>query len=351
MKKGILLLLIITTLYSCKETAKKEVFKPSFNNLTIDTLLQDEISIRAITLDGDRIWYAGNNGKYGAVSLTGKKAFIGSIAKDSLHPEFRAIAQTDKNIFILSVANPALLYKITKNGKKNNIVYTEEGEAVFYNSMQFVNDTEGYAVGDPVDGCLSVITTKDGGNTWNKISCDVLPKAENGEAGFAASNTNLIVKENKIWIVTGGKRSRIFYSPDKGIIWKTFNTPIIQGETMTGVFSIDFYDERIGFVVGGNYEKPELKTKNKALTLDGGKTWKLVAEDSGFGYASCVQFIPESKGNEIVTVGTSGMFYSYDRGLSWKKIMNDNTIHTIRFINNKTIIAAGQNKIIRIVLN
>jgi hypothetical protein len=30
----------------------------------------------------------------------------------------------------------------------------------------------------------------------------------------------------------------------------------------------------------------------KARTTDGGKTWKLVAENQGFGYASCVQYIP-----------------------------------------------------------
>jgi hypothetical protein len=33
------------------------------------------------------------------------------------------------------------------------------------------------------------------------------------------------------------------------------------------------------------------KIFNKARTTDGGKTWKLVAENQGFGYASCVQYI------------------------------------------------------------
>ncbi|WP_411377700.1 hypothetical protein [Flavobacterium psychrophilum] len=63
--------------------------------------------------------------------------------------EFRSIAQTSKYIFILSVANPALLYRISKNDYKVTLVYQENHEKVFYDSMQFFNDNEGIAIGDP----------------------------------------------------------------------------------------------------------------------------------------------------------------------------------------------------------
>ena len=98
--------------------------------------------------------------------MSGGKNFSGIASKDSLLPEFRAIAQTDKNIFILNVGSPALLYKISKDGKHTKLVYTETGEKVFYDSMKFINDSEGIAMGDPVNGCLSIIKTIDGGNTW-----------------------------------------------------------------------------------------------------------------------------------------------------------------------------------------
>jgi photosystem II stability/assembly factor-like uncharacterized protein len=180
--------------------------------------------------------------------------------------------------------------------------------------MQFWNDNEGIAVGDPIDNCFSIIITRDGGETWNKIPCDKLPKIVDGEAAFAASNTNIIIKDNHTWIVSGGKKTRVFYSPDKGISWSVYETPIVQGEAMTGIFTADFYNDKIGFIAGGNYEKPNQNFQNKALTTNGGKTWRLVSENQGFGYASCVQFVPNSNGKQMVSVGTSGLFYSKDKG-------------------------------------
>ena len=117
---------------------------------------------------------------------------------------------------------------------------------------------------------------------------------------------------------------------------------------MTGIFSTDFYNENAGFAVGGNYEKQEDNAANKAVTSDGGKTWKLTGINQAFGYTSCVQFIPGKKGKELVTIGTSGVFYSKDQGETWKKILEDKDLYTIRFQNGRTAFAAGRNKIIRI---
>lgn len=349
MKKS-LLLILFTIFFSCKNKSSNEVadYKPSFTSTTADTLLSEEISIRALTIDGDKVWYAGSRGKYGWISLNGGKNFSGVAVQDTLIPEFRAIAQTKTDVFILNVGTPALLYKISKDGKRSKLVYTENGEKVFYDSMQFSNDKDGIAMGDPTEGCLSVIITDDGGDTWTKIPCDKLPKITPGEAAFAASNTNIITKGDKIWMVSGGKKSRVFYSSDKGKNWEAYKTPIVQGSEMTGIFSADFYDDKLGFAVGGDYEHLEKKSGNKMITTDGGKKWELIGEGTGFGYASCVQFVPGSNGNEIVTIGPSGLYYSYNKGKDWEKLLDNKTLHTIRFIDAKTAIAAGQNKIIRL---
>ncbi|MEL1244589.1 oxidoreductase [Flavobacterium sp. DGU11] len=350
MKKSLLILLFAAALLSCKKEEKKD-YKPSFTIVEADTLLNEEISIRAITIDGDKAWYAASMGKYGWVSLSGGKNFSGVISKDTLFPEFRAIAQTKNDIFILNVGTPAMLYKISKDGKTSKEVYSETGEKVFYDSMQFYNDKEGIAMGDPTDGCLSVIITSDGGETWKKIRCGTMLKVVEGEAAFAASNTNLIVKSGNTWIVSGGKKSRVFFSADKGKSWEVYDTPIVQGSEMTGIFSADFYDDEIGFAVGGNYEKLDANTGNKIITQDGGKTWEKVADGESFGYASCVQFVPGSNGDELMTVGPSGIFYSYDRGATWKKIFDEKNYHTLRFADAKTFIIAGQKKILRLRLN
>ncbi len=214
--------------------------------------------------------------------------------------------------------------------------------------MQFWNEMEGIALSDPTSNCLSILLTTDGGKTWQKPSCNGLPKMNEGEAAFAASNTNIVIKGNNTWIVSGGKKARVYHSLDKGISWKVYETPIVQGEAMTGIFTADFYNETIGFIAGGNYEKPNQNFQNKALSTDGGKTWKLVSENSGFGYASCVQFVPNSNGKKLICVGSSGLFFSNDKGSTWTQLSRDSSLFTIRFIDEKTAIAAGKDKIIRI---
>ncbi|TDE07540.1 sialidase family protein [Flavobacterium sandaracinum] len=350
MKNIFLILLGSVVFLSCKSGMYESLNSNNINFqfVKIDTLFQDKISIRAIQIDKNKIWYAADKGRYGFYNLDTNLKTENTITKDSLKLEFRSIAQTAKHIFILNVANPALLYQISKDSKETKIVYQENHEKVFYDSMQFWDEKEGIAMGDPIADCLNIITTRDGGNSWNKIPCDKLPKVRDGEAAFAASNTNVVIKANHTWIVSGGKKSRVFYSSDRGNSWTVYDTPIVQGKAMTGIFTADFYDANIGFIAGGDYEIKNQNFSNKASTIDGGKTWNLVADNQGFGYASCVQYVPESNGKGLVTVGTSGIYYSNDGGASWKQLATDSTLNTIRFLDQNTAIAAGQNKIIRI---
>jgi photosystem II stability/assembly factor-like uncharacterized protein len=314
----------------------------------IDTLFLDKISIRAILIDKDKVWYAADNSRFGFYDLGKNKKRESTLVRDSLKLEFRSIAQTSSSIFILSVSNPALLYKIAKDDLEIKLVYQENHEKVFYDSMQFWNDREGIAIGDPIVDCFSILITRNGGKSWNKIPTAALPKIVDGEAAFAASNTNIVVKGNKAWLVSGGNKARVFYSSDKGKTWAVYETPIVQGQKMTGIFTADFYDSKNGFIAGGNYEALNQNFGNKASTTDGGKTWQLRSENQGFGYASCVQYVPNTKGRELVSVGASGIYYSSDSGNSWKQLSADSTLFTIRFVNGNTAIAAGKNKMIRI---
>lgn len=349
MKKNLILLVVLFLLISCKSIQVSE--NKFFTSAKIDTIFKDKISIRPITVSTNKVWYAADKNRVGFLSLIDANKMERKINKDSLKLEFRSIAQTSTSIFVMNVGNPALLYKFSKDLVQKKLVYEEHNEKVFYDSMQFWNDQEGIAIGDPIDNCFCMIITRDGGNSWNKVSCDNLPKMNEGEAAFAASNTNIIIKGNDTWLVSGGKKSRVFYSPDKGISWKVYETPIVQGEAMTGIFTADFYNDKIGFIAGGNYEKPNQNFQNKALTTDGGKSWKLVGENVGFGYASCVQFVPNSNGEQLVSVGASGLFYSKDSGANWLQFSSDSSLYTIRFIDNQTAIAAGKDKIVKIVFS
>ncbi len=345
MKKIGILFCFITLLFSCS----KNNF-PNFNSVELTEIYSDSISIRAISIQNNTLWFSGNNGKFGAIDLETNKITTSQIKKDTLLPEFRSIATTNTAAFVLSVANPALLYKIAIDTKTVKLVYQEANDKVFYDSMQFLDENFGVAMGDPVENCLNVIITNDGGENWTKVPCAKLPKVDEGEGAFAASNTNLILKGNSIFLVSGGKKSRCFVSRDKGVTWNVYDTPIVQGETMTGIFSADFYNEKIGFVAGGNYEAQNDTSNNKAITTNGGKTWQLVANGAGFGYASCVQFIPNSKGKGLVCVGGTGVFISHTSGKKWKKIDYTKDLYTIRFLNDSVAYAAGRNKIVQFKL-
>jgi photosystem II stability/assembly factor-like uncharacterized protein len=318
---------------------------------TIDTILKAKISIRAILLDGKKLWYAGDQNQLGFYNLKTKQCKEIQIQSDTLKLQFRSIAQNKSSIFVANIGNPAFIFKIDKTTLQVDKVYDEYHEKVFYDSLNFWNEQEGIALGDPITDCLSILITRDGGNTWIKMNCTNLPSVAQGEAAFAASNTNICVYKDKTWIVTGGTKSRVYHSDNKGTSWKVTETPVIQGQSMTGIYTADFFNDQIGFIAGGNYDAPLSNSQNKALTLDGGKSWNLIADKKGFGYSSCLQFVPSTHGNNLVSVGATGIYYSSDQGRSWNQICTDPTLYTIRFLNKNIAFAAGKNKIVQINFN
>ena len=106
----------------------------------------------------------------------------------------------------------------------------------------------------------------------------------------------------------------------------------------------DFYDALNGFAIGGDYSKPEDNQANKILTIDGGKTWQIVAAGQNPGYRSCVQYIPNREGTELIAIGFNGIDYSNDGGYHWKHI-SDEGFYTIRFLNDSVAYAAGKGRI------
>jgi photosystem II stability/assembly factor-like uncharacterized protein len=324
--------------------SKKEIVSLKFESKIIS---DEKLSCRAIFVDDDKVWMGMDKGKIGIYDKRKDTLVIKSIENVSNTTEFRSIAGTKEAIFILAIGNPALLIRIDKKTFEETIVYKEAHEKVFYDSMQFVDDLHGFAMGDPMGNCLSFIKTNDGGNTWQKVNCDVLPKVVAGEAAFATSNTNLIVKGELIFMVSGGKQSRVFVSNDFGSTWNVYNTPIVQGEEMTGIFTADFYNEKTGIIAGGNYMKQDQNWANKAITTNGGKTWKLIAEKEAFGYASCVQFVPNGNGEKLIAIGGTGMFYSVDFGESWTKFSDAKHFYTFRFESETVFYATGKNQLVR----
>jgi photosystem II stability/assembly factor-like uncharacterized protein len=337
-------MLFFLVLLSCKSTYKV---------LERKDIVFDSLSIRAIYPTINGVWFGGTNSKAGFISFENEaETKIVKLLKENT--EFRSIAYSNSGIYVLNAGTPAKMYELNTFGNNctSKLIYTEMGEKVFYDSM-FIDTKTGFgvAIGDPTEDCLSVLITENFGNNWKKISCNILPKTTEGEAAFAASDTNVKIVDGVIYIISGGKKSRLFMSEDKGITWQVFDTPIIQGEAMTGAFSMDFYNKRKGIIVGGNYENQKDNSSNKARTRNGGKTWKIVSKDQAFGYASCVQFMAKSRGKVLFTCGTSGVYYSTNFGQKWTKLVDDTDFYTLRFSGKNNIYLAGKNKVTKIKIS
>jgi len=259
----------------------------NITSVTIKSFPIENTSIRAIqVIDSTRVAYAGSSGVMGVFSEDKKHSQAYFPSyQDSIKPNFRSIAFNGSDYFALSIGNPALLYKLS----------------------------------------------------------------EEGEAFFAASNTNIKIKGSTVWIASGGKKARILKSNDYGKTWDIFNTPLVQGKGPQGIYSIDFYDMNHGIVMGGDYSKPLENTANKAITTDGGKTWKLVADSQIPNYKSCVQYVPGTQGQEIFAVGKTGIAFSNDAGNTWKNISKE-SYYAIQFVDINTAWLSGNNKIGKLVL-
>jgi photosystem II stability/assembly factor-like uncharacterized protein len=362
------LLILVFLCIGCQNNATEKVQKSeadvvarNFTQVELEILLKDSISVRAIEVTKDALLFAGDKGNYGSMSLETQlwkrdSQSFDRMVTDSVEGEekmvstpmaFRSVASNKDFYFILSIGSPAQLFRINKVSGAKEIVFTDTDPKAFYDSMDFWNENEGIAMGDPINDCLSVIVTRDGGSTWQKISCDVMPRVTEGEAAFAASDTNIKIIGDETWIVSGGKQSRVFHSPNKGIEWEVITTPVTQGEPTQGAYTMDFYDQNQGIVYGGDYLKPAENTNNIAITSDGGKTWNPIGSGANDGYKSCVQYVPNRGGNEIVAVGFTGISYSKDGGAHWTELSKESFL-SFRFLNDSIAYAGGRNRIAKL---
>ncbi|MFT6748657.1 MAG: photosystem II stability/assembly factor-like uncharacterized protein [Flavobacterium sp.] len=345
--KRILTIIFYFLLFS---SCTKDYQPRNIKTITLQEFKRDSTSIRAIqVINSQSFYYVGTRGDLGFTSDNGKSWVTEQLTyKDSILPHFRSLAKNGDDFFALSIGNPALLYKISD--KKTKLVYKETHQKVFYDALSFFDDKKhGLAVGDPTENCASIIVTSDGGNNWTKILCKDLPKFEEGEAFFAASNTNIKTIGRTVWIASGGIKARVLKSEDYGQTWQIYNTPIIQGDGSQGIYSMDFSDKNNGIILGGDYSKPLENKANKAITKDGGKTWVLVADGKNPNYKSCVQYVPNTNGKEIFAVGKTGISFSNDAGTTWTEVSKE-SYYTIQFVDKNTAWLSGNNKVGKLIL-
>ncbi|ATN04695.1 glycosyl hydrolase [Chryseobacterium indologenes] len=313
---------------------------------SVETLLNDKISIRALELYDHKVWYSGTDSKFGFVDIkdTKNQKQI-TLSPDKL--QFRTLGQDKTDFYTINIESPARFFKISKKDLTSEIVYTDTAKTAFYDALHFVNDKLAYTFSDAdKDNILKLAVYKDG--KWGMLKNDVVLNP--GEAAFAASNTNISSSRNYMWIATGGKASRILRLDFKNEKFEIFTTPFVQGESSQGMYSIDFYNDQFGVAVGGDYTKQDANIDNIATTYDGGKTWQIQASGQNAGYTTCVKIKPGSKGKEMIALGDRHISYSSDFGKTWKKISDEKGLFVGQWVDGNRVVAAGNNRIVLLKL-
>ncbi|WKN42171.1 WD40/YVTN/BNR-like repeat-containing protein [Tunicatimonas pelagia] len=292
---------------------ERRIFSPTWETLNSGTT----VSLRGLSAVSDEVAWA--SGQFGTILRTvdggqtwEKKQIPGTDSVD-----FRDIeAFSDQLAYVLSAGSPAYIFK-TENGGSNWVKQLEDTlPNIFLDGMAFWNEQRGMVIGDPINEKFTLLSTTSGGQNWSPIvPTERSMRPSTGEAGFAASGTNITVQGSGcVWFGTGGTNARIFRSLDGGETWEVNRSPLAQGTSSKGIFSLAFVDTLRGVAVGGDYRNPNVNTENSAYTANGGRTW-YSAITPPQGYRSGVAYLPNA--GTYVTVGTTGSDYSTDFGATW----------------------------------
>ena len=232
--------------------------------------------------------------------------------------DFRDIDAINNRIaYALSIGpgETSRIYKTMDAGTTWTLQFANTDPKVFLDAMAFRDADHGFAFSDSIDGQFVILSTTNGGSSWERIPADRLPPALPGEGAFAASGTNVAVfGGNHVWI--GTTAARVLRSTDGGRTWAIATTPIATG-TATGIFSLAFKDASHGVVVGGDYTKESQAGDNAAFTSDGGVTWTLGKGLSGF--RSVAAWLPGTR--SWIAIGPAGADRSADDGQSWEPVV------------------------------
>ncbi len=276
---------------------------------------QESCYSRSIKVFKNHIITGNSNGKIYAISLKTNK--VKCLTQERTFGEIRDIEISGHQLLGLQSADSGAIVKV--HLKKEPIVF--EGDSLgwkhrFLDGMA-IQKNIGFIMGDPVESVFSLYFSMDGGLNWTASGTAL--KSYEGEAGFAASGTNVqILGDSLIYFVSGGRYSRFFKTNDLGRTWKISELPYFS-DNASGAYSLCMYNDLIGAVVGGDYTKPNDIILNGFYTIDGGETWQK-SEVQPFGYRSCI-----IQSNQILfCCGTNGIDYSIDFGKNWRPFASGN---------------------------
>jgi len=264
--------------------------------------------------------------------------------------DFRGIQAFDANTaIVMSTGKGPLsrLYKTTDACQTWTLLFTNPNSDGSWDAMRFRTSSDGYVLGDPVDGHFTFGSPQDWTSTTDwKLQGDQYTQASlaamDGVHAFAVSNSSLALSQKDIhpdpkpemWFGTSGPGGALLYyfvdkysdvNPDDELAdWHKVSVPLAGDDASSGVFSIAFKNDAIGVAVGGNSLKPDDSTGTAASSTDMGKTWDL-AQTPPHGFRTAVAY--DAASNAWITLGPNGTDISTDDGRNWRALRPNPALH------------------------
>jgi len=233
--------------------------------------------------------------------------------------EFRDVHALDGNTAWVLAAGPGArsrIYKTADAGRTWSEQFVNRDTSAFYDCFTFWDASHALALSDAVAGRFVLRRTDDGGAHWNLVPDSVLPPAQHGEGGFAASGTCITGLAGRFaWVGTGAAdTARVLMTSNRGATWSVVATPV-RGGSFAGLATVAFRDTLHGLVAGGNLADANARTDNVAVTADGGRTWTLAGRPQFPGAVYGAAYVDARP--IVAAVGPRGLDISWNDGVVW----------------------------------
>ncbi len=234
-------------------------------------------------------------------------------SEELLFRDVEARSATEAVVLSIGEGEASRIYKTVDAGATWTETFRSAEPAAFYNCVDFwPGGKRGIAMSDPVDGEWRIITTDDGGDTWEIADTSGLEAP--GEVGYSASGTCLVTAgARSAWLGGGGTASNIYATHDGGRTWSSADSTLTPGEA-GGVFGLGFRNPIQGIAVGGDFGLEDDGVDRAAYSTNGGRTWKNSTSDLG-GFREAVAWV---RGRTAIAVGPNGSDITHDNGRTWK---------------------------------
>ena len=299
-----------------------------------------DASLRGLSVANARVaWATGTRGTF-VRTLDGGKTWKADSIAGAAGYDLRSVHARSERVAHVA-ATAGRIWRTTDGGKTWSLRYQAQDTTVFLDAIDFWDDRNGIALGDPMNGRWFILLTKDGGSTWTEPPMTQRPVAAEGEAAFAASGSSLVTGEGgAVWIGSGGRVARLHRSTDYGRSWTVLDSPFRQGGSAEGIFSLAVEGAHV-FAVGGDYQQNDSTRANAAtLIVDPGPMWRAPVTPPG-GYRSGVALFRQSdQAAVLVCTGPGGSDVSTDLGVRWAPF-DSVGFHSVRASRDGVFFASG----------